>query len=130
VCHEPTEHTAMRRFGYFGALLGGKLSMIWAVGIEHKVWFISFPEWLGTGISLATGVLIAHLFRAVGGMAVVRSRSVTEIAGAPHSPSILSTGAFHGQGCSVCSIRSDIYMKSFHVFQAFDGPFMFHLQRF
>jgi hypothetical protein len=74
--------------------------MIWAVGIEHEVWLISFPQWLGTGVSLAAGVLIAHLFGAVGGMAAVRSRSVTEIAGAPHGPSILSTAAlFHPSRC-------------------------------
>jgi hypothetical protein len=78
--------------------------MIWAIGIEHKVRLISFPEWLSTGISLTAGVLITHLFRAVGGMAAVRSRSVTEIAGAPHGSSVLSTAGIHGQGYSMCKV--------------------------
>ena len=81
-------------------LLSSILCMIWAVSIEDDVWVGGCPQWLGVCVSLATSVLLAHLFRTVGGMAAMRGWSVAEIAGTSHGLSILSFVGFHGRGGS------------------------------
>ena len=62
------------------------------VGKEHQIRIGGRPERLSARVSLAAGMFLAHLLRAVGGMATMCSRSVTEITGASHGVSILSLG--------------------------------------
>jgi hypothetical protein len=68
--------------------------MIWAIRIEHQIGIVCCSQGLGASISLATGMRVAHLFRAVGGMTTRDGGLVAEITGTSHSlPSLLQSAS-------------------------------------